>query len=519
MRETFDELWIIDLGGDNLGTRKSENVFAIRTPVAIAIGVRTGDGKLTTPATVRYCGSLVTGSREEKLERLAEIETFDDLEWEDCFSDWEEPLLPEREGNYFSWPLLTDLLPWQHSGIQFKRTWPISVEREVLLRRWKRLVEATAKEQAQLMRSTEAKNPEKQATDLRDSSRKLPPLAELEADTEPLPPQSLAYRSLDRQWMLPDARLIDRPRPPLWSSFGQGQVYLTSMLTKVLGAGPGAIASAEIPDLDYFAGRGAKDVIPLWRDAEGRAANIASAVLPTLEQELGREIAPEDLFAYVYAVLAGEYTSRFAMELEIPGPRIPVSKDAKLFAKAAEFGSRLIWLHTYGERFLPFGEKHGVIPPGSAKCTVGVPGDKEHYPETFEYIEEKKQLRVGDGLFEPVAPEVWQFSVSGLQVVRSWLSYRMKEGAGRRSSPLDDIRPETWPAAFTEELCRLLWIIEQTLELTPTLTTLLEEIIEGPIFTADELPKPTAEERAAPKPQVDDAEQLTLGGTDDSGDD
>ena len=39
MRRTFDELWIIDLGGDNLGTRKTPNVFNIRTPVAIAIGV------------------------------------------------------------------------------------------------------------------------------------------------------------------------------------------------------------------------------------------------------------------------------------------------------------------------------------------------------------------------------------------------------------------------------------------------------------------------------------------------
>jgi hypothetical protein len=42
MRQTFDELWLIDLEGDNLGARKSENVFAIRTPVCIAVGVRYG---------------------------------------------------------------------------------------------------------------------------------------------------------------------------------------------------------------------------------------------------------------------------------------------------------------------------------------------------------------------------------------------------------------------------------------------------------------------------------------------
>ena len=42
MREVFDELWIIDLEGDSNGARKTENVFAIRTPVTIAIGVRSG---------------------------------------------------------------------------------------------------------------------------------------------------------------------------------------------------------------------------------------------------------------------------------------------------------------------------------------------------------------------------------------------------------------------------------------------------------------------------------------------
>ncbi|WP_425145781.1 N-6 DNA methylase [Deinococcus sp.] len=40
LRRTLDELWIIDLGGDNLGARKDDNVFAIRTPVCIALGVR-----------------------------------------------------------------------------------------------------------------------------------------------------------------------------------------------------------------------------------------------------------------------------------------------------------------------------------------------------------------------------------------------------------------------------------------------------------------------------------------------
>lgn len=79
MREAFDELWILDLEGDNLGARKTENVFNIRTPVAVAIGVRYGPPHPETPARVRY--ARLTGTREEKYARLDAIRKFADLPW------------------------------------------------------------------------------------------------------------------------------------------------------------------------------------------------------------------------------------------------------------------------------------------------------------------------------------------------------------------------------------------------------------------------------------------------------
>ena len=234
MRETFDELWIIDLGGDNLGARRSQNVFAIQTPVAIAVGVREGDPHPDIPATVWYCDELVKGPREEKLARLAHIDSRADFAWEKCFTGWDEPMLPERAGNYYSWPLLTDLFPWQHSGIQFKRNWPISCDHDVLLNRWNELVSAPSEQRAELMRSTQAKNPDRSASDLLVSTEKLPPIRDLKSSTKPAGRKLFAYRTLDRQWMLPDARLIDRPRPPLWAAAGPQQVFMTSLLTGLL---------------------------------------------------------------------------------------------------------------------------------------------------------------------------------------------------------------------------------------------------------------------------------------------
>src|SRR5690606_29832130 len=75
MRRTFDELWIVDLGGGGLGARRSENVFSIRTPVAIAIGVRYGDARPDIAAEVHY-SRVEEGSRAAKLEQLVAVTTF-----------------------------------------------------------------------------------------------------------------------------------------------------------------------------------------------------------------------------------------------------------------------------------------------------------------------------------------------------------------------------------------------------------------------------------------------------------
>src|SRR6266545_661786 len=152
MRQTFDRIWILDLEGDITGSRKTDNIFATTTPVAIAIGVRYGEPQETTPAFVRY--ARIRGTRPEKLRELKSIRQLDDVQWQDCKSDWLAPFSPKAVGRYFDWPLLADLFPWQHSGVQFKRTWPIAPSREQLERRWKRLLTYPPGERAVAFRET-----------------------------------------------------------------------------------------------------------------------------------------------------------------------------------------------------------------------------------------------------------------------------------------------------------------------------------------------------------------------------
>src|SRR5258708_30085526 len=72
LRAALDELWIIDLEGDQLAARRTDNVFAIRTPVAIAMGVRYGAANATTAPHVHY--ARLTGDREAKLAQLNRLQ-------------------------------------------------------------------------------------------------------------------------------------------------------------------------------------------------------------------------------------------------------------------------------------------------------------------------------------------------------------------------------------------------------------------------------------------------------------
>ena len=506
MREVFDELWIIDLEGDSLGTRKTENVFAIRTPVAIAIGVRDGAAKPERPAEVWK--TRLAGSEEEKLAALDAAESFGKFQWHRCSPEWDKPFFPAETGTYPEYPLVTDVFPWQHSGVQLKRTWPVGVTRDVLAERWRFLLSQPPQARGALFRETGDRTVTGEYSHLLAVGT-VPALSVL-GSSAPVPEIcSYAYRSFDRQYLLRDARLGDRNRPVLHRTHADKQVYMTSLLTAVLGRGPAAVASAAIPDLDHFRGSfGAKHVIPLWRDPTATQPNVAKGLLKVLGTAHGTVVSPESLLSYAYGVLAQPaYVEKFWEELRLPPPRLPITKDGALFERVAEHGARLLHLHTYGERF-GGPDDDGSVPQGSTRCIKAV--SLTEYPEICSYDAKTQVLRVGDGEFAPVQPEVWDYSVSGLQVVKAWLDRRKLNPSGKKSSPLDNIRPERWE--FAEELLELLWVLEATIRLQPEGAALLEKVCASDLFLAEELPQPKPEERQPPHRAAGVGEQLELSG-------
>jgi len=486
MRRQCDEIWILDLGGEGRGTRKSDNVFAIQTPVAIAVAVRAKRAETDKPARVHF--TQVEGTRDAKLIMLDTITDFSKVKWQNCPDGWQAPFRPAGRGKYFNRPLLSDLLPWQHSGVQLKRTWPIGPDIETLQRRWRGLLASESRSEA--FRGTGDREVWGRYCVPLTAKTDSTPIAKLPKDA-PMPEvRRYAYRSFDRHFIIADGRLMSRARPDLWRAHGERQVYLTTLLSHPLGQGPAVTGCAEIPDLHHFRGSyGAKEALPLYRVADAKEPNILPGLLDLLAKEYGRKVTPEDFLAYVYGALAQPaFTARFAKELETRELRVPITKDSSLFERVRKVGARLLWLHTYGERFVPQNKSRGHVPVGAARCTKAVPGNVDGYPEAFEYNGATSTLHVGRGEFAPVSREVFELEVSGLRVVQSWLKYRMSNGAGKKSSPLDDIRPERWTGQLTTELLQLLWILEATIEGYPAQAKLLAAVVEGDCFQSEELP-------------------------------
>jgi hypothetical protein len=497
MRRTLDEMWVIDLGGDSLGARKTPNVFAIQIPVTIAMGIRGKKQNSNTPAKVHYT-KIEGATREEKLAILsgkADLSTFD---WIECANDWQAPFKPVGKGAYSSWPRVVDLFPYHTAGAVFYRSWPIGETEEVLSARWQRLRSAKSDERAKLFKESRDRKITHEVGGRSLAGSQQPSINALEPSAAEPTRVRYGFRSFDRHYAFYDLRVGDYIRPSLGRISGPNQTFLICPDTLVCGEGAICTVSTGLPDQHYFRGSyGGRDVIPLYRDSGGTDPNVTIGLLKALDAIYSVQPSAEDLAAYVYSVLGGQsFTRRFWNELETPGPRVPLTKDPELFSSAVALGRKLLWLHSYAERFR--GKDRGdEIPIGAAKIIKGVSDDPAKYPETYAYNPDTREVTIGDGRFGPIAPAVWEFQVSGLHVVQSWLGYRMKKRAGKKSSPLDDIRPERWTARMSDEFLELLWVLEATLDMEPELETVLDKIVAGPCFMASELPAPGQMERKA----------------------
>lgn len=223
------------------------------------------------------------------------------------------------------------------------------------------------------------------------------------AENGPCPElRRVAYRSFDRKWVIPDARLHHRPSPSLWLTDSDKQIYAIEQHAHPVTAGPALVFAALIPDMDHFMGHHGGRVLPLYRNVEATIPNIAPGLLNLLADELAISVAPLDLLAYIAAVVAHSgFTRYFARDLRSsPGIRVPLTRQPQLWGDAVRVGRKVLWLHTYGERCVDVDAGRHPGPPkiqaGRPIVTVTIPDSESGMPDRISYDEKRRALLVGE---------------------------------------------------------------------------------------------------------------------------
>lgn len=501
LRRTASQIWVIDCSPEGHQPEVATRIFqGVQQPVCIVVAAKTLGKSREIPARVRYT-ALPAGRREEKF-RALETLSLEGGGWTDCPDGWRDAFLPEARGAWAAMPPLTSLFVYHGSGVMPGRTWVIAPDRESLARRWDTLLREKDPTRKEVLFHPHLRNGEPGDKHVgKDLKKGLPGheerLSSVASDTGPvLKPMRYAFRSFDRQWIIPDARLINQANPALWAGYSSEQVFLTALNAHSPTSGPALTFTDMIPDLHHYKGSFGGRVMPLWRDAAARQANLRPEILTLLADALGREVGPQDVMAYLAALMAHPaFTETFRDDLVQPGLRVPLTADAALFAEAVELGREVIWLHCHGERFHDAGAGRPKGPPRlpaaeAPRIPAGgaIPGAPEPLPDAMDYDAAARRLIVGKGHVDNVPPEVWSYEVSGKTVLRQWFSYRRRDrsrpiiGDRRPPSPLDAIQPDHWPSDYTLDLMNLLHVLGRLVRLEPAQADLLARVLDNPLI-------------------------------------
>lgn len=488
LRRHASEGWIIDLTPEGQTPDVPTRVFpGVRQPLAIGLFVRRADTDHEQPATIHY--RPVRGRQAEKFAALAAMQ-LDDDDWRAARTDWDAPFTPAAVGGWDQFPALEDLMPWYSPGVFPTRTWVYAPSADILRQRWRTLsTETDRARQAKLFKEGRdaTLNKAKPALPGTDTHQGTGPLRN-DRTTKPTPIR-MGYRSFDRQWVLPDARLMDMPRRDLWAARVPGQVFVVEQHRKHLKDGPGLVFTALIPDFDHFKGSEGGRAFPFMHP--DTSPNLAPGLTTALAKHLGVDVEPIDVLAYIASLTAHPgFTQTFVDELTTPGVRVPITADTELWQQAVELGRQVLWLHTYGQACAdpaagrPVGDiRLPASDPQRPLATRSVTG----LPKAISYDSDTQVVAVGEGRWGPVRPEVWKYTVGGRNVIKSWFNYRKAEPGGKRSSPLDELHETNWPTEWTTEFTDLLSVLTRLVNLESDQSMLLEQVLEQPVLTSEEL--------------------------------
>ena len=227
LRQWCSDIWVLHLTPEGHQAPATSQIFeGMRQSVAVVTAVRARGTEASQPASVRY-HMVPTGHRDDKLARIAPLVAPKHEAWEnlpvpssEAPDDWRAPFIAAPKGQWAEMARLEDLLPWHGNGVMTGRQWPISPDRTTLHDRWRELVNAPTPAVKRALFG-EHRRDRRVDQPIQDNLR-FPVVSRPTISQEP-PVQRGAtpaidlieygHRSFDRQWIIHDKRLINRPKP------------------------------------------------------------------------------------------------------------------------------------------------------------------------------------------------------------------------------------------------------------------------------------------------------------------
>ncbi len=424
LMNSFDEIYILDLHGNSLKKEKApdgskdENVFDIQQGVAIALYIKK-KGKTREKGVFH---SQLWGDRDKKYYKLLNDDV-NTVRWKGLKPGSPLYLFVPRDESlsraYETYLNLKDILPINCLGVQTHRDgFAISFDQETLRRRIRMFLDKSLPEE--LIKQTF----DSAFSDAASVVRARKALAGDEQWAQKIFP--IQYRPFDTRWIIYHGAVVDRSRAEVMKHMMHHNIALNTMRQTKSAEWKHALVSDLMAPAVYVEIKDGSNLFPLYLypDADkhdlfsqhelgDRVPNIAPKLVESLKSAYKKQASPEEIFYYIYAVLySNAYRKNYAEFLKTDFPRVPFTKDYKLFNKLAEKGEELVELHLLRSKKL--------VKP-IAKCEGS--GDLRVVKVTYDQNKTRVHINL-EKWFVGIPPEVWEYHIGGYQVAERWLKDR-----------------------------------------------------------------------------------------------
>jgi predicted helicase len=474
LMNSFNEIYLLDLHGNSLKKEKcpdgskDENVFDIRQGTAIALFIKTKD---TNNKSKKVFHSELWGMRKEKYDWLInnDIPT---TKWQEIAPKSEFYLFVPRDEKlleiYEKSLKITDIFPVNSVGIVTARDkFVIDTDKKVLKRRIRMFCDEKIPDE---LIGEPYKLKDKPNWKLKSAREKL----RIDKNWENSFTQIL-YRPFDIQWIFYNDVLVERARRNVMRHMMRENLGLNKQIriNKIqhtwitnsivdLHIIETANASAYLFPLYLYPDPDQKDLFSDLEESKERKPNISEKIFFALSETYKTKLKPEDIFYYIYAVFySNTYRTKYAEFLKRDFPRVPFTKDVRLFRKLAEYGKRLADLH-----LMPACASHADRQSPELDSPVAkFQGTGDKRVDKIKYAEEGKSVYINkDQYFEGIPENIWQYRIGGYQVCDKWL----KDRKGKVLS-LDDIK----------HYCKVATAIKHTINIQKSIDEIYNEAEKG----------------------------------------